>query len=108
MTKESLENAVKVCLAIGGSTNAVLHLTAFAHEGEIDIDILDTFDRFSKTTPTIAKVYPASNYDMEDLWKAGGIPRVIDRMRSILHMDVMTCTGKTMKENIDTFRYRLP
>lgn len=108
MTKESLENTVKVCLAIGGSTNAVIHLTAFAHEGEIDIDILDAFARFSKITPTIAKVYPASNYDMEDLWKAGGIPRVIDRMQSILHMDVMTCTGKTMKENIGSFRYRFP
>ncbi len=108
MTRESLENAVKVCLAIGGSTNAVLHLTAFAHEGEIDIDILDAFARFSKTTPTIAKVYPASHYDMEDLWKAGGIPRVIDHMRSTLHMDVMTCTGRTMKENIDGFRYRFP
>jgi dihydroxy-acid dehydratase len=108
MTRESLENAIKVCLAIGGSTNAVLHLTAFAHEGEIDMDVLDAFDKFGKTTPTIAKVYPASKYDMEDLWKAGGIPRVIDRMRSILHMEVMTCTGRTMKENIDNFRYRFP
>jgi dihydroxy-acid dehydratase len=108
MTRESLENAVKVCLAIGGSTNAVLHLTAFAHEGEINLDVLDAFARFSKTTPTIAKIYPASKYDMEDLWKAGGIPRVIDVMQTILHMDGLTCTGKTMKENIDSFRYRFP
>jgi dihydroxy-acid dehydratase len=108
MTKESLENAVRVCLGIGGSTNAVLHLTAFAHEGEIELNILEAFDRLGKTTPTIAKIYPSSNYDMEDLWKAGGIPRVIDRMKSLLHMDVMTCTGKTMKENIDGFRYRFP
>jgi dihydroxy-acid dehydratase len=106
INKKSLENAVKVCLAIGGSTNAVLHLTAFAYEAEVDINILDAFDEFSKNTPTIAKVYPASNWDMEDLWKAGGIPRVIDRLQSILSMDVMTCTGKTMKENIDGFRYR--
>jgi len=108
INKKSLENAVKVCLAIGGSTNAVLHLTAFAYEAEVDINILDTFDKFSKNTPTIAKVYPASHWDMEDLWKAGGIPRVIDRLQSILSMDVMTCTGKTMKENIDGFRYRFP
>ena len=108
INKKSLENAVKVCLAIGGSTNAVLHLTAFAYEAEVDINILDAFDEFSKNTPTIAKVYPASNWDMEDLWKAGGIPRVIDRLQSILSMDVMTCTGKTMKENIDGFRYRFP
>jgi len=108
MTRECLENAVKVCLAIGGSTNAVLHLTAFAHEAEIDMNILDTFERFSKETPTIAKVYPASKYDMEDFWKAGGIPRVMDRLQSILHMGVTTCTGKTMKENIDAFTYRFP
>ena len=108
ITRKSLENAVKVCLAIGGSTNAILHLTALAYEGEVDINILDTFEKFSKNTPTIAKVYPASNWDMEDLWKAGGIPRVVDRMQSILNMDVMTCTGKTMKENIDGFRYRFP
>jgi dihydroxy-acid dehydratase len=108
INKKSLENAVKVCLAIGGSTNAVLHLTAFAYEAEVDINILDAFDEFSKNTPTIAKVYPASHWDMEDLWKAGGIPRVIDRLQSILSMDVMTCTGKTMKENIDGFRYRFP
>jgi dihydroxy-acid dehydratase len=106
INKKSLENAVKVCLAIGGSTNAVLHLTAFAYEAEVDINILDAFDEFSKNTPTIVKVYPASHWDMEDLWKAGGIPRVVDRMQSILNMDVMTCTGKTMKENIDGFRYR--
>ena len=106
INKKSLENAVKVCLTIGGSTNAVLHLTAFAYEAEVDINILDAFEKFSKNTPTIAKVYPASHWDMEDLWKAGGIPRVIDRLQSILGMDVMTCTGKTMKENIDGFRYR--
>ena len=106
INKKSLENAVKVCLAIGGSTNAVLHLTAFAYEAEVDINILDAFEKFSKNTPTIAKVYPASHWDMEDLWKAGGIPRVVDRMQSILNMDVMTCTGKTLKENIDGFRYR--
>lgn len=108
INKKSLENAVKVCLAIGGSTNAVLHLSALAYEAEEDINILDTFDKFSKDTPTIAKVYPASNYDMEDLWRAGGIPRVIDRLQTLLHMDVMTCTGKTMKENIDGFSYRFP
>jgi dihydroxy-acid dehydratase len=108
INRKSLENAVKVCLAIGGSTNAVLHLSALAYEAEVDIKILDAFDVFSKNTPTIAKVYPAGDADMEDLWKAGGIPRVIDRLRSSLNMDVMTCTGKTMKENIDSFRFRFP
>jgi dihydroxy-acid dehydratase len=108
INKKSLENAVKVCLAIGGSTNAVLHLCALAYEAEADLNIMDMFDELSKKTPTIAKVYPASHWDMEDLWKAGGIPRVIDRLQSILNMDVMTCTGKTMKENIDAYQYRFP
>ena len=106
INRDSLENGVKVCLAIGGSTNAVLHLTALAYEAEADINIMDAFDEFSKNTPTIAKVYPAAHWDMEDLWKAGGIPRVMDRLQSILNMDVMTCTGKTMKENIDGYQYR--
>ena len=97
INNKSLENAVKVCLAIGGSTNAVMHLCALAYEAELDINIMDAFDTFSKNTPTIAKIYPAAHWDMEDLWKAGGIPRVMDRLQSLLHMDVMTCTGRTMK-----------
>jgi dihydroxy-acid dehydratase len=108
INKKSLENAVKVCLTIGGSTNAVLHLTALAYEAEADINIMDAFDEFSKNTPTIAKVYPAARWDMEDFWRAGGIPRVMDRLQSLLNMDVMTCTGKTMKENIDGYQYRFP
>lgn len=108
INEKSLENTVKVCLAIGGSTNAVLHLCALAYEAEIEIDIMEAFDKFSKNTPTIAKIFPASHWDMEDLWKAGGIPRVMDRLQTILHMDVMTCTGKTMKENIDGCSYPFP
>jgi dihydroxy-acid dehydratase len=106
ITKEALENAVKVCLTIGGSTNAVLHLSALAYEAEADINIMDAFDEFSKNTPTIARVFPAADYDMEDFWRAGGIPRVVDRLQSLLHMDVMTCTGRTMKENIERHQYR--
>jgi dihydroxy-acid dehydratase len=108
INRNTLENAIKACLAIGGSTNAVLHLCALAYEAEVEYSILDAFDKFSKDTPTIAKVYPAGNYDMEDFWRAGGMPRVIDRLQPILHMDAMTCTGRTMKENIDSFQYRFP
>jgi dihydroxy-acid dehydratase len=108
INKKSLENAVRACLAIGGSTNAVLHLTAFAYEAEAELDMLDAFDRFSKDTPIIAKVYPAGDSDMEDFWKAGGIPRVMDRLQSLLNTDALTCTGKTLKENIAGFRYRFP
>jgi len=106
--KASLENAIKVCLTIGGSTNAVLHLCALAYEAEAEINIMNAFDEFSKNTPTIAKVYPAGNWDMEDFWRAGGIPRVMDRLQSILNMDVMTCTGKTMEENIAQYQYKFP
>ena len=108
INKKSLENAVKVCLAIGGSTNAVLHLSALAYEAETDIDIIDAFEKYGKTTPTILKVYPAGKHDMEDFWRAGGIPRIIDRLKSLLNTDVMTVTGKTMQENTDGFRYRFP
>jgi dihydroxy-acid dehydratase len=108
INQRSLENAVRVCLTIGGSTNAVLHLTALAYEAEADINILDAFDEFSRNTPTIAKVYPAAKWDMEDFWRAGGIPRVMDRLQSLLDMDVVTCTGRTMKENIDGYQYRFP
>ena len=108
ITCDALQNGVKTCLAIGGSTNAVLHLTALAYEAEIDIDVLDAFERFNKTTPTLARVYPAGDQDMEAFWRAGGIPRVLDAMRPLLHMEAMTATGRTMSENLDTFRYRFP
>jgi dihydroxy-acid dehydratase len=104
--RKSLENAVKACLAIGGSTNAVLHLTALAYEAQEDISILEAFERFSKTTPTLAGVYPAGRSDMEAFWRAGGMPRVLDHLRDLLHMDAMTCTGKTLQANLDAFRYR--
>jgi dihydroxy-acid dehydratase len=86
----------------------VLHLTALAYEAEADINIVDAFDEFSRNTPTIAKVYPAAKWNMEDFWRAGGIPRVMDRLKFLLDMDVLTCTGKTMQENIDGYQYRFP
>jgi dihydroxy-acid dehydratase len=106
MDRRSLENGVRVCLAIGGSTNAVLHLSALAYEAGVDINILDTFEKCARATPTIVKVYPAGKNDMEDLWQAGGMPRVIDRLRAVLHMDAMTVTGRSLQENVDGFRYR--
>jgi len=102
----SLENAVKICLAIGGSTNAVLHLSALAYEAEANINILTAFEQYRRTTPTIAKVYPAGTADMEEFWKAGSIPRVLTNMQSLLHMDAATCTGQTLKQNLDGFRFR--
>ena len=108
INKKSLENAVRVCMGISGSTNAVLHLSAIAYETEEDTDILDTFEKFNKTTPHIAKVNPAAKWDMEDFWKAGGIPRVMDRLNPLLHGDVMTCTGGTVSENLESSAYPFP
>lgn len=106
ITEKSIENAVKVCMAIGGSTNAILHLTALAYEADLGINILELFDSFSEKTPLIARVNPAGPNDMEMFWKAGGIPRVIDNLKSILHMDELTCTCAQLKENIADFNYR--
>lgn len=108
INKKSLENAVRVCLGVGGSTNAVLHLAAIAYEAEVDIDILETFERMSKDTPNIVKVNPASKYNMEDFWQAGGVPCVIERMQGLLHTDVMTCSGKSVQENIRNHKYKFP
>ena len=108
ITKEAIKNAIKVCMAIGGSTNAILHLTALAYEAELAINVLDLFDEFSKSTPTIAKVNPAGENDMETFWKAGGIPRVIKNLGPLLNTDVMTCTGKKMKDNISGFQFVFP
>lgn len=108
LDKRALENAVKVCMAIGGSTNAVLHLPAIAYEAEVDIDVVDAFSRFNRSTPHIVKVNPASKWDMEDFWKAGGIPRVIANMQSLLAMDALTCTMKTVGENTASYQYKFP
>jgi dihydroxy-acid dehydratase len=108
INKKSLENAVRVCLGVGGSTNAVLHLAAIAYEAEVDVDILETFARMSQNTPNIVKVNPASKYNMEDFWQAGGIPCVMERMQGILHTDVMTCSGKSVQENIRNHKYKFP
>jgi len=108
INKKSLENAVRVCLGVGGSTNAVLHLAAIAYEAEVDIDILETFERMSKDTPNIVKVNPASKYNMEDFWQAGGVPCVMERMQGLLHTDVMTCSGKSVQENIRNHKYKFP
>lgn len=108
INKKSLENAVRVCLGVGGSTNAVLHLAAIAYEAEVDIDILETFERMSKDTPNIVKVNPASKYNMEDFWQAGGVPCVMERMQGLLYTDVMTCSGKSVQENIRNHKYKFP
>jgi len=105
MTAEAIRNGIKVAMAICGSTNAVLHLSAIAYEAELDMNILDEFDKLSKITPQIAKVNPSAKWDMEDFHRAGGIPRVMKNLGNLLDLGVMTCTGKTLGENLSEYQF---
>ena len=108
LTKEAIRNAVKVTMAICGSTNAVLHLPAIANEAELDINVLEEFEKLSKITPQIAKVNPAAKPDMEAFFRAGGIPRVMQNLGGLLDTSVMTVTGKTLQKNLDAYVYEYP
>lgn len=100
ITKGAIRNAIKLCLAISGSTNAVMHLTAIAHEADLDIDVLSEFDKLSRTTPHIAKINPSSKYNLIDFHKAGGVYKVMKELLPVLDKDVMTVSAETMEENI--------
>lgn len=95
MTKKSLENAIMVDVAIGGSTNSALHLPAIAYEMGIDFD-LELFNEYSKKIPTIVNVSPSGDYGIVDLYKAGGIPAVLRRLKDFLHLDCLTVSGATI------------
>lgn len=99
MTEKAFENAIRVLMAIGGSTNAVIHLIAIAKRLNIDLD-LDLFEKMSEETPFIANMRPAGKYQMQDLYHAGGIPVVLKELESQLHLDELTVTEKTMQENL--------
>ena len=99
LTKEALENAIKVHAAISGSTNALLHLPAVAHELGIRIDA-ELFDRCNREIPYLANIQPSGEYVSELFWYAGGIPRVQMEIRDLLDLKVMTVTGKTLGENL--------
>jgi len=100
MTKEAFENAIKVHAAISGSTNALLHLPAIAHELGISIDE-GLFDRLNRQTPYLVDIQPSGKYLSELFWYAGGIPRVQIELREILDLSVMTVTGKTLGDNLE-------
>ena len=108
ITKASMENAIRVCMASSGSTNAVLHLTAIAYEAELGLNMMELFDEFSRTTPQLAKLNPASKYDMVDFYRAGGVPRLMKELRSLLNPDALTVSGKSIGENIDNYVYLHP
>lgn len=97
--RAALENAIRVLMAIGGSTNAVIHLVALA--GRLGVDLpLETFDEISRTTPFLVNVKPSGEHLMEDLYYAGGIPALMREISDLLHLDAMTVTGRTVGENI--------
>ncbi len=101
MTKKAFENAIAVTNALGGSTNAVLHLLAIASEAGVELD-LDDFNRIADKVPHIADTKPGGKYHMSDMHRIGGVPVVLKHLldAGLLHGDVLTCTGKTMAENL--------
>ena len=101
MTKEAFENAIAVVMAFGGSTNAVLHLLAIAHEAEVELTI-DDFQRVGAKVPHLADVKPFGAYVMTDIDRVGGVPVVMKLLldSGLLHGDCLTVTGKTMAENL--------
>ncbi len=101
MTKKAFENAIAMVNALGGSTNAVLHLLAIANEAGVSLS-LDDFNRIAAKVPHIADTKPAGKYHMTDLDRIGGVPVVLKHLldAGLLHGDVLTCTGKTMAENL--------
>ena len=108
LTDGAIRNAIKACLAMSGSTNAVMHLTAIAHEAELDIKVLDEFDSLSRTTPQLAKMNPACKYNVIDFYKDGGVPRLMENLQTLLETDVMTVTAHTLAENIADHKYLYP
>ncbi|MDE0545630.1 dihydroxy-acid dehydratase [Microbacterium sp. C7(2022)] len=101
MTKEAFENAITVAMALGGSTNVVLHLLAIAREAEVDIT-LDDFNRIGDRVPHLADMKPFGRYVMADVDRHGGLPVIMKALldAGLLHGDVLTVTGKTLAENL--------
>jgi dihydroxy-acid dehydratase len=109
LTKEAFENAIAAVMALGGSTNAVLHLLAIANEARVDLS-LDDFDRVGRRIPHIADTKPHGRYHMTDIDRIGGIPVVLRELLEggLLHGDCLTVTGRTLAENLDSLRPPAP
>ena len=103
VTMNSFENAILVHAAISGSTNTLLHLPAIAHEFGIEIDG-DTFDRLHRGAHYLLDIRPAGRWPAEFFYYAGGVPAIMEELKSVLHLDVMTVTGKTLGENLEELK----
>jgi dihydroxy-acid dehydratase len=105
LTREAFENAITVLNALGGSTNAVLHLLAIANEAGVELDLED-FNRIAARTPLIADMKPGGRFHMTDLDRVGGVPMVLRHLleNGLLHGDCLTVTGRTMAENLETLQ----
>jgi dihydroxy-acid dehydratase len=99
VTRQAIQNAMVVDMALGGSTNSVLHLLAIAHEAGIALT-LDEFDAVSRRVPHLCNVKPSGKYAVGRLDEAGGLPALMQELRGLLHLDVLTVTGKSLGENI--------
>ena len=100
VTPKAIENAFRVLFAIGGSTNAIIHLTAIAGRRGVKID-LRTLDELSRRTPVLLDLKPSGKYYMEDFHRAGGMTTLLRELRPMLHLDAMTVTGRTLGEELD-------
>lgn len=109
LTFEAFENAITILNAIGGSTNAILHLLAISHEARVKLTY-DDFERVRKRVPHIADLKPGGMYVMNDLDKVGGVPLMLKKLldRKLLHENVITVTGKTIKQNLDSINIPPP
>ncbi|NLC51963.1 MAG: dihydroxy-acid dehydratase [Firmicutes bacterium] len=103
LTQKAFENAIMVHSAIAGSTNAMLHLPAIAHEVGIELDA-SLFDELHRKIPVITNLKSRGDFPAEHLWFAGGIPAVMEEIKDYLHLDVLTVTGKTLGENLEELR----
>ena len=103
VTMKSFENAIMVHAAISGSTNAVMHISAIAHEFGFEIDA-DTFDRLHRGAHYLLNIRPAGDWPAQYFYYAGGVPRVMEEIKEVLHLDVMTVTGKTLGENLEDLK----
>ncbi|PJJ26691.1 dihydroxy-acid dehydratase [Lacrimispora celerecrescens] len=103
VTMESFENAIMVHAAISGSTNSLIHLPAIAHEFGLEIDS-EMFDRLHRGAHYLLDIRPAGKWPAQYFYYAGGVPRVMEEIKSVLHLDVMTVTGKTLGENLEILK----